>query len=108
MECAHFAVNILNAHQAHVADEFAKRLPPQTGQSLKMFREGETGCLLFSEALGHVICERGAIYDGGDHHIILGRVISLDANFNALPLVRQRGQYLTTQSLTTEGLQKVS
>lgn len=104
---SYFAVNILNAHQAHVADEFANRLL-QTDQTHKTFRDEKTGCLLFSEALGHVICERGVIYDGGDHHIILGRVMALDAKFDKLPLVRQKGQYLTTQSLMTESLQKVS
>jgi len=107
LECTYFAANVLNAHQAHVADEFAKRLP-QAGQNLKMSRDGETGCLLFSEALGHVICEKGPIYEGGDHHIILGRVISVGIGSHELPLVRQRGQYLTTQSLPTEFLQKVS
>ena len=106
MECSYFAVNILSAHQAHIADGFAKRLP-QTGKSLKVFRDSKTGCLLFSDALGHVVCERGAIYDGGDHHIILGRVIALGANFKDLPLVRQGGQYLTIHSLTAEPLQKV-
>lgn len=106
MECSHFAVNILTETQAHIADGFAKRTP-QTGHSLKIFRHEETGCLLFSEALGHVVCEKGVIYDGEDHHIILGRVIALGANFKDLPLVRQRGQYLTVQPLTEEPLQKV-
>lgn len=107
MECPYFSVNILSAHQAHIADNFAAKRLPQTGQSLKELRDSETGCLLFSEALGYVVCERGAIYDGGDHYIILGRVIALGANFKDLPLIRQQGQYLTTQSLTTEPLQKV-
>lgn len=106
LECSYFSVNILSVHQAHVADGFAKHLS-RTGQVLKVFRDAKSGCLLFSEALGHVVCERGAIYDGGDHHIILGRVIALGANSNDLPLVRQRGQYLTTQSITTAPLQKV-
>lgn len=107
IESIHFAVNILNAQQAHISDEFAKRLP-ETNSHLKTFRDSETGCLLFSEALGHVICEKGAIYDGGDHHIILGRVIALRANFEELPLVRQRGRYMTTQDLIADSLQKVS
>lgn len=103
-ECSYFSINILNANQAYIADSFAKRIPCKE-ETLKVFRHVETGCLLFSEALGHVICARGTIYDGGDHHIILGRVIALGANFKELPLVRQRGQYLTTQEIpSTEEL----
>lgn len=104
-ECSYFSVNILNANQAHMADSFAKHIPCK-GEVLKVFRHEETGCLLFSDALGHVICERGSVYEGGDHHIILGRVIALGANFKELPLVRQRGQYLTTQPIPTEPLQQ--
>jgi len=55
--------------------------------------------LLISDALGHIICERGAIYDGGDHEIILSRVIDVIINPLVPPLVRQRGQYLTTQPI---------
>ena len=105
-DCSYFAVNILNANQSHIADNFAKHIP-RKGETVKVFRDNETGCLLFSDVLGHVICERGAIYEGGDHHIILGRVIAVGANFKDLPLVRQRGQYLTTQSISIELLQKV-
>lgn len=102
---SYFAVNILNANQAHVADAFAGRLPDKS-KVMKVLRHIETGCLLFSGALGYIICERGPIYEGGDHHIILGHVIAVGSNAKDLPLVRQRGQYLTTQPLSTEPLQQ--
>lgn len=104
-ECSYFSVNILNANQAYLADSFAKHIPH--GRKLNAFRHEKTGCLLFSEALGHIICERGHVFDGGDHHIILGHVIALGANANDLPLVRQKGQYLTIQPIPEEPLQKV-
>lgn len=106
-DCTYFSINILSAHQAHIADSFAKHIPC-TDRALKAFRHEETGCLLFSDALAHIICKRGDIYEGGDHHIILGRVMAVNTTFNGLPLVRQRGQYLTTQSIPIEPLQKVS
>lgn len=94
---SYFAVNILNRTQAELSDGFA-RLTPVELTTLKTHRHQATGCLLFSEALGHVICEKGPIYDGGDHEIILGRV--MDVAFNSgLPLVRHKGQYLTTQPI---------
>lgn len=104
-KCTYFSINVLNANQAYLADSFAKHIP-STRNTLKIFRHEATGCLLFSEALGHIICERRDIYEGGDHHIILGHVIAVGANFEDLPLVRQRGQYLTTQPIFIEHLQK--
>jgi len=102
----YFAVNILNADQSHIADGFAKHMP-RKDEVLKVYRHEETGCLLLSDALGHVVCERGSIYEGGDHHIILGKVIAVGASTHDLPLVRQKGQYLTTQSLFIEPLPQV-
>lgn len=46
--------------------------------------------------------QKSAVYEGGDHEIILGRVIDLLIQPNESPLVRQRGQYLTTQPIYTE------
>ena len=91
----YFAVNILNENQSHLSDGFAKHVPLEW----ETHRHLRTGCLLISDALGYVICEKGAMYDGGDHFIILGKVIDLVATDHNLPLVRQRGQYLTTQPI---------
>lgn len=94
----YFAINILKACQSHLSDGFAQRGPLDLNL-IKTHEHFQTGCLLISEALGHVICEKKAMYEGGDHHIILGRVIDLMANPLELPLIRQKGQYLTLQSL---------
>lgn len=93
--CSFFAINILTEHQAYISDSFARHTSPE--KAIEICRHKETGCLLIADALGHIICERAAIYEGGDHHIILGRVVALGANSSELPLVRQRGRYLTTQ-----------
>lgn len=95
---SYFAVNILNAHQSSLSDGFAKHVPLDWAQ-IQTHRHPSTGCLLISDALGHVICEKGAIYEGGDHEIILGRVIDAIAHPQGIPLIRQRGQYLTTQTI---------
>lgn len=102
----HFALNILAAHQASVSDYFAYH-SSQGSKPLEVCRDQATGCLLLSEALGHLICARGMIYEGGDHYIILGNVIAVHVNAPNSPLVRQQGQYLTTQSLAKVTLQKV-
>ena len=97
----YFAVNILSAAQSHLSDGFAKHMP-MDWETLKTHRHPTTGCLLFSEALSHVICEKGAVYEGGDHEIILGKVIDIATLSQDLPLVRQQGRYLTTQLLHLE------
>lgn len=106
-ECVYFSINILSAHQSHISDIFAKHMP-WTNEALKGVRHEGTGCLLFSDALGYIVCEKGNIYEEGDHHIILGHVIAVGNNLKDPPLVRQRGQYLTTQSISpVEPFQKV-
>src|ERR1700722_10733868 len=75
-ETAYFAVNILSASQSRLSDGFAKHVPLEW-ETLNPHRHSATGCLLLSDALGHVICEKGAIYEGGDHNIILGKVIDI-------------------------------
>lgn len=94
----YFAVNILNATQSSLSDDFAKHTPIEW-EKKKSHRHSQTGCLLLSDALGHVICEKNGEYEGGDHEIILGKVIDLMINSHDFPLVRQRGQYLTTQNI---------
>jgi len=91
----YFAVNILNVDQSHISDGFAKRAPI-LWSSIKTHRHVSSGCLLLTDALGHVICEKSSVFDGGDHDIIVGKVIDLTANPHTTPLIRQRGQYLTT------------
>lgn len=100
-DASYFAVNILSSDQSFLADGFAKHTPPQWGD-IKTERHPDSHCLLLSGALGHVICEKKALYDGGDHAIILGKVIDLRSSLETAPLVRQRGQYLTTHTLNVE------
>lgn len=97
-KASYFAVNILNLDQSHLSNVFAKRFPLDW-TIIKTHRHAETGCLLLSEALGHVVCEKGPLYEGGDHKIVLGKVLDLCQSSELSPLIRQRGQYLTTQQL---------
>jgi flavin reductase (DIM6/NTAB) family NADH-FMN oxidoreductase RutF len=93
-----FAVNILNADQSYVSDCFAKRAPLDWSK-MKIERHAPSGCILLTEALGHVICEKGSVFDGGDHDIIIGLVTDLFANPHTTPLIRHRGEYMTTEGL---------
>ncbi len=101
----HFAINILKVDQSHLSDGFATR-GPLDQETITSHDHPETGCLLISDALGHVICEKKAMYDGGDHYIILGGVIDLTANPNERPLIRHKGRYLTVQPHQDDSLKE--
>lgn len=95
----YFAINILTQRQSSLSDIFAHRSPLKW-EEIKTWRHLETKCLLLSEALGHILCKKITLYEGGDHKIILGQVIDLLHASEELPLIRQRGQYLTTKELS--------
>ncbi len=94
----YFAVNILSAEQSHLSNSFARRTPIEW-ESIKTHTHPITKCPLLSEAVGHVICEKSAVYEGGDHNIILGKAIDLVVVSENLPLIRHRGQYATLQPI---------
>ena len=93
-----FAVNLLSAQQAQFSPYFAQHDLVEW-EKVKTLRHALTGCLLLADSLGHILCEKGPIYEGGGHEIILGTVIDVYIGPVQLPLVRHAGQYLTTHSL---------
>ena len=87
-----FCINILAADQRNVCDVFA-----QSGiDKFASFgwRRGMTGSPHIEGVLGYVDCEIEAEYPGGDHAIVVGRVVDaaiLDATRG--PLLFFRGGY---------------
>ncbi len=89
----HFAVNILGSGQRALSDRFAEPGTDKTDKWSDLeIRIGDHGCPLLPGTLGALECERHAMHDGGDHIILIGRVLSLDANSGS-PLVYFRGAY---------------
>jgi len=92
-QAAYFAVSILTAEQ----QDLSRRFAGQTGDRADRFRgvswrSEATGAPILSDALAWVDCRVEAIYDGGDHSIILGRVVALGAS-SGDPLLYYRGRY---------------
>jgi len=87
-----FVVNILDSGQEELARRFA--LSHEDRFDGVGYRIGADGQILLGGTLGHIECERFAQYPGGDHTIIVGRVIGGDAR-NGRPLVYFRGGYTT-------------
>lgn len=88
-----FAVNVLGADQQAVSTRFAVSGGDKfTDQS---WRPGLLGNPLLDGAIAHVECDIEAVHDGGDHHIVVGRVRALDAPGldSRAPLVYYRSGY---------------
>lgn len=84
-----FAVHVLSDEQAHLSDHFAT--PELTGEEqfeAASYDLDEHGTPILSGALAVMLCRRYAVYDAGDHSIIVGRVVELrDLDVDVLPLV---------------------
>jgi flavin reductase (DIM6/NTAB) family NADH-FMN oxidoreductase RutF len=88
-----FAVNILSENQSAISTRFARALTDKwDGVSVC---PGLGGVPLLSDALAWIECRSYAKYDGGDHLIIVGEVLSLTARSGAAarPLVFFGGKY---------------
>lgn len=82
-----FAVSILRADQQSVARYFADwRRPSGRAQFEKVdwWKGFRTGAPLLTGALGWVECELVKAYDGGDHSIFVGEVLSSQRNEDVL------------------------
>lgn len=80
-ETGSFAVSVLAADQEKVARYFADRRRPMGGAQFDAvtWRPGRcTGAPLISGALAHFECALWRSYDGGDHTIVLGGLLSAE------------------------------
>lgn len=85
-----WAVNLLSADQEGISNRFSR-----PGEDKFKDVETETGVRnvpLLTGCCARFQCTREHIYDGGDHIIVVGRVIAFDRS-DRLPLVFHSGQY---------------
>lgn len=86
-----FCVNILGADQEDVCRVFATSDDDKfTGIGWKA---AESGSPLIDGVLAWIDCAIEAVHDGGDHEIVVGRVLGLDVAGEGDPLVFYRGGY---------------
>jgi flavin reductase (DIM6/NTAB) family NADH-FMN oxidoreductase RutF len=89
-EASHFCVNILAEDQQDLSNGFAREgEKPFNGIP---FNNGLGGAPLFDGCVAQLQCETWAKYDGGDHVIIVGKVIEFDS-WDKTPLVFAGGGY---------------
>jgi flavin reductase (DIM6/NTAB) family NADH-FMN oxidoreductase RutF len=88
---ANFAVNVLQTGQQPASIRFSSRTEDRFGAT--PWSIGELGAPILEESLGVFECERFAVNDGGDHHILIGRVTKASFHPNLDPLLYFRGRY---------------
>ena len=84
----HYIVNILSKNQENVALNFSKNPEPFFGIDYHL---NHMGVPVIDNAVATFECELRAVYDGGDHSIILGLVTSCKES-NLEPLTFFRGK----------------
>ena len=86
-----FAVNILGEHQEELSQLFAQKGADRFGQT--DWHVGVGGSPVLEDVIAYLDCEFWAEYDGGDHIIVVGRVLDLGTPHDAGPLLFFRGKY---------------
>ena len=91
VSAAHFAINVLQTGQQPASIRFSTRDQDRFGAT--PWSCGEAGAPILEDSLGVFECERFAVYDGGDHHILVGRVAKASFDASLDPLLYFRGRY---------------
>lgn len=89
-EASHFAVNILSADQIDISNQFARSKNDKYANV--DFELGAGQAPVLKECSAVFECERFNIVEGGDHWIIIGRVVNFQDNGRS-PLLYHQGAY---------------
>jgi flavin reductase (DIM6/NTAB) family NADH-FMN oxidoreductase RutF len=91
-----FGVSVLAADQEPVARHFADRWRPQglaQFDAVDWWPGHRTGAPLIAGAIATFECELWETYDGGDHTIFVGRIVSLERSGESDPLLFVHGKF---------------
>lgn len=88
---SHFAVNVLQTSQQSASNRFAGKGEDRFAATA--WHAGENGMPILDGSLGVFECKRHAIYDGGDHFLLVGEVERAEFEPRRDPLLYFRGKY---------------
>ena len=91
-----WGLSILDASAYAISSHFAKPGRERSGQMATMaYHHGPvTGVALLDRSVGRVECVTEVVHDGGDHLIVVGRVVAAaQSGEGAHPLLFHRGRY---------------
>lgn len=89
-EAKHFAIHVLHANQKQISSQFASNCEDRFENIAHA--EGHGGVPVLADYSAVFQCDTECIYEGGDHVILLGRVVTFD-NRKLPPLVFHAGRY---------------
>jgi flavin reductase (DIM6/NTAB) family NADH-FMN oxidoreductase RutF/predicted DNA-binding transcriptional regulator len=89
-QASHFAVNILAADQIELSNNFAR--PRDDRFAGVECEQGAGGAPLLADCSARFQCEKFQQLDGGDHWILIGKVVAFD-DFGRSPLLYHQGAY---------------
>jgi flavin reductase (DIM6/NTAB) family NADH-FMN oxidoreductase RutF len=92
-----YAVNFLADDQKSVSDRFAGRTSVSDRFRGIKYQKGSTGSPIIAGVRAVVECKAWKVYDGGDHSILVGEVVSARTFNSKRPLVYYSQQYTTTE-----------
>jgi 3-hydroxy-9,10-secoandrosta-1,3,5(10)-triene-9,17-dione monooxygenase reductase component len=90
-EAGRFAVNLLAAHQERLAGVFASKLP-EAEKLEGVAHRLQHGVPVIEGSLAWAICELREVLAGGDHTIVIGRVLEMGLG-EGEPLLWYSGRY---------------
>lgn len=92
-EAGAFSVSVLTSAQVEVCGVFAGRSDDKFDQC-SWHAAAHTGSPILDGSLAWLDCEIEAVHEGGDHHIVVGRVVDLDVGEGeAEPMVFWKGAF---------------
>ena len=92
-EAGAFAISLLAEGQEHLAQHFARGVPPIALWTGIEHRVGELGAPLLEGALGWIDCRLAAEHPAGDHTFFIGEVSSVERGPGREALVHVRQGY---------------
>ncbi|HZN76730.1 MAG TPA: flavin reductase family protein [Micromonosporaceae bacterium] len=101
----HFAVSVLAADQEKTARHFADNCRPRGWaefQSVDWVPGRLTGAPLISGALAYFECKLWETYDGGDHTIFVGKLLSVEEQPDRDAVLFLNGRFRHISSVTEE------
>ena len=90
-EGKNFVVNVLGRDQVATSNNFASRGEDKFANA--QYHAGIGGCPVLDDYAAQFECETWAVYEGGDHLILVGEVKDYRYQDNVEPLVFARGSY---------------
>jgi flavin reductase (DIM6/NTAB) family NADH-FMN oxidoreductase RutF len=91
----YFAVHILSSEQENISNSFASSKINKNDFFKTLQYVEKEGVPIFSGALSVLFCKKETLYDGGDHSIVVGRVLSAETDESKKSLVYYNRGYHT-------------